>query len=68
MNDEKIQQFERLPKKTENLIKEVKSKSKDFYWRNNNISSLVNECINIENNLLKVHEIRELSETLKEKN
>ena len=65
LNDEKIQQFERLPKKTENLIKEVKSKSKDFYWRNNNISSLVNECINIEKNLLKVHEIRELSETLK---
>ena len=65
INDDKIQKIEKLPKKTQKLIKDIKLKAKDFNWRNNNISSLVNECINIEKNLFQVNEIIELRETLK---
>ena len=65
LNDDKIQKYERLPKKTQNLIKEVKLKSKDLNWRKNNLTSLINECINIEKNLIEVKEINNLNETLK---
>ena len=68
LNDEKIQKMEKLPNKSRKLIEELKLKSKDLNWRNNKLTSLVNECLNLENNLKEVNEIHELSETLKKYN
>ena len=65
LNDEKIQTMEKLPNKSRKLIEELKLKSNDLNWRNNKLNSLINECLNLENNLKEVNEINELSETLK---
>ena len=49
-NEKKIKEFEKLPKKVEKALE--KGKSIDNDWKDDNqLSSVINDCLNIENNL-----------------
>ena len=56
-NEEKFNKSEKIFKKLKLLIKKGKSTINE--WDNNNINLNINDCINIENNILIINEIKE---------
>ena len=56
-NDDIIKESEKLPNKTKILLE--KGKTIDKEWNNNKLISLINDCINIENNIKEINNINE---------
>lgn len=63
LDDEKIKKYERLPDKTKQFLKEVKSIEYD--WKSNQLKLLVHNCINVENNAKEIQKINESNEFIK---
>ena len=63
LNDEKLKKIERLPDKTRNLLKEIKTN--DYNWKNNKLKLLIHNCINLENNSKVIKQINESNDFLK---
>jgi len=60
-NEEIIKESEKLPNKIDKSLKKGKLINKD--WNNNcNLSSIINDCINIENN---INDIKKINESMK---
>jgi len=56
-NGDIIKESEKLPNKTKILLERGKSIDKE--WNNNKLNSLINDCINIENNIKEINNINE---------
>ena len=56
-NEDIIKESEKLPNKTKILLE--KGKAIDKEWNNNKLNSLINDCINIENNIKEINNINE---------
>jgi len=56
-NEEIIKEAEKLPNKAK--ISLEKGKIIDKEWNNNKLNSLINDCINIENNINEINTIKE---------
>ena len=52
-NENLIKDYEKLPNKT--IISLDKGKEIDKQWNDNNLISLINDCINIENNIKDIN-------------
>jgi hypothetical protein len=63
LNDEKMRKIERMPDKTKNFLKEVKTT--DYNWKSNNLKVLINNCISIVNNAKEIEDINEVCGLLK---
>ena len=50
-----INEIEKMPKKIKSSLEKGKILEKD--WKENNINSLINDCLNIENNIKEIGEI-----------
>ena len=58
LKEEIMKESEKFPKKITNLLE--KSKKLEKSWNNNNLNSLINDCIYIENNLENIIKINEI--------
>ena len=55
IKEEILRESEKLPNKIKNSLEKGKLIEKE--WNDNNLNSLINDCINIENNIKKINEI-----------
>ena len=62
-NENSIKESEKLPKKIE--ISLEKGKLINNNWKNNNLKSLINDCLNIENNINEINKINQSIEKTK---
>ena len=58
MNEDMIRESEKLPNKIKKSLE--KGKLIDKEWNDNNLDSLINDCIDIENNIKKIKEMDEI--------
>jgi len=56
-NEDIIKESEKLPNKTKILLEKGRTIVKE--WNNNKLNSLINDCINIENNIKEINNINE---------
>ena len=61
-----IKESEKLPKKID--ISLEKGKLINNNWKNNNLKSLINDCLNIENNINEINKINQTIEKIKRNN
>ena len=66
LNIDKVNQIENLPSKNRTLLEKVKSI--DYNWKNNKLNSLINDCINVENNIKEINIINDSVNSLKKIN
>ena len=57
INDNLVKESEKYPDKVNNSLE--KGKNIDNEWNNNKLSLMINDCINIENNIKNIFEIKE---------
>ena len=63
LNEGEIKKIEKLPNKSKDLLEKVKLINYD--WKYNKLNSLINDCINLENNIIEVNIINDLSKSIK---
>ena len=62
-NDDNIAYVEKFLNKNRILLESIKAD--DYDWRKNKLNSLINDCINVENNIIEINKINNINENLK---
>ena len=63
LNDDNITYIEKFTNKNKLLLE--KNKSNDYDWKKNKLNSLINDCINVENNIFEINKINNVNDNLK---